>query len=92
VHVRAIEANLDRRAQDPTERDLVDAIAEHPRDEEPYLVYADYLLQRGHPRGEYIALVCQKQRSGLSAASARRLAALESTPYLYGVLDDLATS
>jgi len=89
ARVRAIEAAL---VPDPTEGALVDAIAEHPAKDAPYLIYSDWLLERGHPRGEYIALACQKRRGKLSSALARRLAALERLPYLFGPLDDVATT
>ena len=79
-------------APDAAELTLIDAIAEHAADDEPYLIYSDWLLERGHPRGEYIALACQKRRGKLSPALVRRLAALEAIPFLFGALDDIATS
>ena len=36
-------------------------IRAHPQDAAPYLVYADWLQQRGDPRGELIALQSQRQ-------------------------------
>jgi uncharacterized protein (TIGR02996 family) len=85
--LRAIESSL---VEDPTEHALIDAIADHHDEDEPYLIYSDWLLERGHPRGEYIALARQKQQGRLSPALARRLAALESVPFLFGVLDEVA--
>jgi uncharacterized protein (TIGR02996 family) len=87
--VQAIDALL---VPDLTEQALVDAIAEHPDDDDPFLIYSDWLLERGHPRGEYIALACQKRHNGLSPALARRLATLERVPYLFGPLDEVATT
>src|SRR5205085_1108367 len=58
----------------------------------PYLVYADWLIERGRPLGEYIALSCQQRRGALSSAQARRLAILVEVPYLSGAFDDLASS
>jgi len=40
----------------PTERDLLAAIHADPDDDAPRAVYADYLADRGDPRGELIAL------------------------------------
>jgi uncharacterized protein (TIGR02996 family) len=91
VRFADITAQLAPLEADRTEWDLVDAIAEHPDDDDAYLVYADWLQNHQHPRGEYIALACQKRAKGLSAALARRLAALENIPYLMGPIDDLAT-
>jgi uncharacterized protein (TIGR02996 family) len=92
ARVAAIAEQIAPLEADRTEWELVDAIAEHPDDDGPYLVYADWLQNRQHPRGEYIALTCQKRTKGLSAALSRRLAALENIPYLAGPIDDLATT
>ncbi|MFO0549843.1 MAG: TIGR02996 domain-containing protein [Polyangiaceae bacterium] len=40
---------------------LRDVLA-HPDDDEPRLVYADYLLSRGDPRGEFIVVQCKLAR------------------------------
>lgn len=45
-----------RRAVDPVEQDLLEAIARDPEDPAPYLVYADWLQGRGSPRGELMTL------------------------------------
>ena len=71
---------------------MIDAIAEHAADDEPYLIYSDWLLERGHPRGEYIALACQQRRGKLSPALVRRLGALEAVPFMFGALDEVATT
>jgi uncharacterized protein (TIGR02996 family) len=89
-HARVLEISATL-VDDTTEHALIDAIAEHPDEDEPCLIYSDWLLERGHPRGEYIALACQKQRGQLNPALARRLAALEAVPYLFGAIDDIAT-
>lgn len=47
---------------DATERDLRAAILATPDDLAPRLVYADWLLERGDLRGEYIVLQCAKGR------------------------------
>jgi uncharacterized protein (TIGR02996 family) len=75
--------------RDVTEDRLVDEIARHPDDPDAVGVYADWLLEREHPRGEYLALA--RQRGARTIAHARRLARLENVPYLMGPLDDLAT-
>jgi uncharacterized protein (TIGR02996 family) len=49
---------------DATERDLRAAILAAPDDLAPRLVYADWLLERGDPRGEHIVLQCAKAREG----------------------------
>ncbi len=91
--VRAIERRLDE-LEEPlrTECALVDEIAAHPDDDGPCLVYADWLIERGRPLGEYISLACQQKHGALSAAQARRLAMLVEVPYLCGAFDDLPTS
>lgn len=41
------------------ERDLWRAVMDHPDEDAPRLVYADWLLDRGDPRGEFIVLQCR---------------------------------
>lgn len=43
-----------------TERRMLEAIAAAPDDHGPALVYADWLTERGHPRGELIVLQCSE--------------------------------
>jgi uncharacterized protein (TIGR02996 family) len=57
------------------ERLLAPVIAE-PEAIEPRLVLADTLQERGHLRGEMIALSCQQASGGLAATGAERLRAL----------------
>jgi uncharacterized protein (TIGR02996 family) len=57
-------------------RGLVAAIAASPADDAPRQVYADWLLERQHPRGEAIVQLSKGERP-------------ELTPYLYGPLHDL---
>ncbi|MBA3541481.1 MAG: TIGR02996 domain-containing protein [Deltaproteobacteria bacterium] len=45
------------------ERDLIAAVAEAPDDDAPRLVYADWLMERGDPRGELVALQCALARA-----------------------------
>jgi uncharacterized protein (TIGR02996 family) len=45
------------------EAELIAAIAAAPDDDEPRLVYADALMQRGDPRGELVALQCRIARA-----------------------------
>jgi uncharacterized protein (TIGR02996 family) len=50
-------------AEDQAELALIRAIYEaDPDDDEPRFIYADYLQQRGDPRGELIALQCRAAR------------------------------
>lgn len=58
---------------------LLRAVAAAPDDDAPRLVYADWLEQRGDPRGEFIAVQCALAAlSGLSGAPLDRRAALEA--------------
>jgi uncharacterized protein (TIGR02996 family) len=45
-----------------SESDLLAAIGRDPSQLEPYLVYADWLTERGDPRGELIALQAELER------------------------------
>ncbi|MCG8421806.1 MAG: FHA domain-containing protein [Proteobacteria bacterium] len=68
------EESIDRWAQsEPAaaalqddERDLLQMIHDNPDQIEPRLVYADWLRERGDPRGEFIALQCANAREGAS--------------------------
>ena len=73
------------RAHDRTERELLAAIAENRDDEGAYLVYADWLLEREHPRGSLVALACNGQRSGAEVVRYQRLCEL---PYVLGYYYD----
>jgi uncharacterized protein (TIGR02996 family) len=42
-----------------SEEQLLAAVLAAPQDDTPRLVYADWLTQRGDPRGEYIQLACR---------------------------------
>lgn len=55
-----------------TEQRFLADIAAAPDDDGPRLVYADWLTERGHPRGELIVLQCGPE----TPASAERVAAL----------------
>jgi len=63
-----------------------------PDDPSGHQIYADWLLDRQHPRGEYIALAIRREAGSITPAQARRLAALEEVPYLFGAIDEVATS
>jgi uncharacterized protein (TIGR02996 family) len=45
-----------------TEAELLAAVIAAPDDDEPRLVYADWLTERGDPRGEYIQMACRQRR------------------------------
>lgn len=71
---------------------LVRAIAEAPDDPSNYLVYADWLSERGDPRGELIAV----QHALEDAPAARRpeleerqTVLLATNPYLFGTWPDM---
>lgn len=55
------------------EASLLQSLAEHPEDRALRLVFADWLLERGDPRGEVIALC---ERGNLSLTEKRRVARL----------------
>lgn len=85
-------------ARDRTEHALLAAIAEDRSDEGAYLVYADWLYEREHPRGALIALACdldaarfdrlaKRHRTNREAA---RYVHLADLPYVFGYLYDLA--
>jgi uncharacterized protein (TIGR02996 family) len=59
------------------ERSLLAAIAADPEDDEPRIVYADWLLQAGDPRGELIAVQCALERSRTPELAARERVLLE---------------
>ena len=40
-------------------RELLDEVLGHPDDDVPRRVYADWLSERGDPRGELIAVQCE---------------------------------
>lgn len=54
-----------------TDDELLAEIYEHPDDDGPRLVYMDYLLDRGDPRGEFIALQLRKQTQALTPEELR---------------------
>jgi uncharacterized protein (TIGR02996 family) len=93
AQVTAIEAQLAvAEAAARVEWDLVAVITDDWDDDAPRMIYADWLIERGHPRGEYILLDCKRQRSQLTDAEAGRFAELASIPYLFGTLDELAAN
>src|SRR5204863_7774890 len=51
---------------------FLDAVLEQPDDDTPRLMYADWLEERGDPKGEFIRLQCELAR--LPAGDARRSA------------------
>lgn len=59
------------------ERSLLAAIAADPDDDEPRIVYADWLQQQGDPRGELIAVQCAVARRRSPALAARERELLE---------------
>jgi uncharacterized protein (TIGR02996 family) len=60
-----------------SEAELLAAVYENPDRDEPRLVYADWLLERGNPRGELIVLQCKRHRGEtLAPAEEKRERAL----------------
>jgi uncharacterized protein (TIGR02996 family) len=89
--IEAALAALEQRA-DTTERDLLAAIAGSPADAGPRLVYADWLLEREHPRGELIALACKAKPSEADKKRLKQfLGWRRGGPYLYGAISNLSS-
>ncbi|GEM_PF-1109053 len=59
-----------------TEADLLRAIYESPDDDDPRAVYADWLTERGDPRGEFITLQLARHRGEATDAMKKRESAL----------------
>ena len=53
------------------ERSLLEMVHQRPHSDEPRLVYADWLLERGDPRGELITLQCAQRSQAPPPSSAR---------------------
>jgi uncharacterized protein (TIGR02996 family) len=62
----------------PRANDLYEQVCANPADDEPRRVLADYLLERGHPRGELIALSLARRDELPAEALARRDELLET--------------
>lgn len=60
------------------ERTLLDEIAAAPDDDGPRTVYADWLLERGDPRGTFIALQLARARARDAAVSAEEQQLLDA--------------
>jgi uncharacterized protein (TIGR02996 family) len=56
--------------------ELLDAIFDNPEDDGARLVYADWLLERGDPRGEFIHIQYKRRDHGLSPAEEKHERAL----------------
>lgn len=56
-----------------TEADLLAMIYAHPADDGPRLVYADFLTERGDPRGEFISSQLSKSRTAEQLATEKAL-------------------
>ena len=69
------------------ERGLVRAIAAAWDEDASRQVYADWLIERGHPRGELLLLSCKRDRT---RAEEQRRAELQNSPFVFGPLQDLA--
>src|SRR5438270_1506512 len=54
---------------------LLDAVCADPDDDGPRLLYADWLDERGDPRGEFIRVQCARERLAPAGIDAGRFAA-----------------
>jgi len=82
---KAIVAALEIGAGQKTEEGFLREIFERPGDDELRQVYADWLSERGDPRGEFIALQyarCSGRQTPAQAARARELLALHGRRWL----------
>ncbi|MEW5739868.1 MAG: TIGR02996 domain-containing protein [Myxococcota bacterium] len=52
-----------RRPASASRESLLEEVLAHPADEAPRLVYADWLSDRGDPRGELISVQCELERT-----------------------------
>lgn len=59
-----------------SEEELLALVHEDPLSDEPRLVYHDWLLERGEPRGELLTLQFKRARKGLTKTEERRERAL----------------
>jgi uncharacterized protein (TIGR02996 family) len=85
--VEAVLAKLEAKRH-VAEIELLTAIADAWADDAARLIYADWLSERGHPRGELLVLAC---KTGRSSADERRLKELSELPFVYGLLEDLGS-
>jgi uncharacterized protein (TIGR02996 family) len=61
-----------RRSPDEIHADFLAAIYAAPENDEPRLVYMDWLLERGNPRGRFLALQFERHRAGELSNKDRR--------------------
>ena len=61
-----------------TPEDFLEQIVTDPDDDRPRLVYADYLMEQGDPRGELIAVQCRLARHAATCEDVGPLGPLES--------------
>lgn len=76
---------------DPLDRALLQAVLDAPADDEPRLVYADRLIERGDPRGELIVVQCtlaRLERAGETESDAYTAAKLRESTLEPRVTDD----
>jgi len=74
AHFTAARAGRQRRLD--ADRDLLAAIHDNPEDDAPRQVYADALLERGDPRGEFMALQLAQAAGRFTEEMAKRERAL----------------
>lgn len=77
---------------EPTRASLLDAIRAAPDDDGPRLVYADYLMEQGDPRGEFIAVQCAlaKAEDGKLLDESSALLAANRDVWLEGLSPNVA--
>jgi uncharacterized protein (TIGR02996 family) len=74
----ALGAWFDAQFNDPHDLTLLKAFMANPADRDARLLYAEWLEERGHPRGEFLRLVLQAEEAATDMLNAR-IAQLRST-------------
>lgn len=74
---KIVHAEAHRRRRDEKKRhEFLRAIAADPENDEPRLVFADWLLERGEPQGEFILLQLKEAEEGLSRHERQHMSGL----------------
>jgi uncharacterized protein (TIGR02996 family) len=85
----ARQVTWDGMAGDQRNIDLERAIVENPNDLEAYLVYADWLIEHGDPRGELVTAQAATERGGADERRAAIAVFARHRDYFLGPLGDL---
>ncbi|MGC4122283.1 MAG: TIGR02996 domain-containing protein [Myxococcales bacterium] len=75
---REVERARNPEPDDPERQRLLSLVLASPDDVQPRLVYADFLMERGDPRGEFVAVQCELARLGGRDATGPRAEELKA--------------